>query len=55
MPLGTMVNGQYYCTLLQDKVMPALCHKQPELLEHGATVCQNKKTPLHHCDVQNLV
>jgi hypothetical protein len=23
-PIGTNVNGQYYCTLLQDKVRPAL-------------------------------
>jgi len=55
MPFGTMVNGHYYCVLLQDKVRPAFGHKQPELLEHGAIVCQDKETPHHHCDVQNLV
>jgi len=29
MPIGTTVNGQYYCALLQDKVRLALRHKQP--------------------------
>jgi hypothetical protein len=55
MPFGTMVNSQYYCALLQDKVWPALGHKQAELLKHGAIVCQDNKTPHCHCDVQNLV
>jgi hypothetical protein len=26
-PVGTTVNGPYYCSLLQDKVRPALCRK----------------------------
>jgi len=55
MPFGIMVNGWYYCALLQDKVRPALGHKQLGLLEHGATVCQDKETPHRHCDVQNVV
>jgi uncharacterized protein (DUF1684 family) len=29
MPIATMVIGQYYYTLLHDKVRLALCHKQP--------------------------
>jgi histone-lysine N-methyltransferase SETMAR len=36
-------------------VRPALCRKQPELLEHGAILLQDNATPHHHCDVQNLV
>jgi hypothetical protein len=55
MPVATMVIGQYYYTLLQDKVRPILCHKQPELLEHGVILLQDKATPHHHCDLQNLV
>lgn len=55
MPFGTMVNGHYYCAFLQDKLRPALGYKQQELLEHGVVVCQDKETPHHHCDVQNLV
>jgi transposase len=54
MPFGKMVNGQYYCALLQDKVRPAL-GQQAELLEHSAIVCQDKEIPHRHCDVQNLV
>jgi histone-lysine N-methyltransferase SETMAR len=50
-----MVNGRYYCSLLQDKVRPALHCKQPELLEHGVTLLQDKATPHRHHDVQNLV
>ena len=34
-PIGMMVNGQYYCTTLQDALRPALHHKQPELPEHS--------------------
>jgi transposase len=40
---------------LQDKLKPALGHKQLELLEHDAIVCQDKETPHCHCDVQNVV
>ena len=35
MPVDMMVNGQYCCTLLQDKVRPAIHCKQSELLDHG--------------------
>jgi hypothetical protein len=28
LPFGTTVNGQYYCTLLQDKVRPTARSKQ---------------------------
>jgi Transposase. len=52
MPLGMMVNGQYYYALLQDKVRLALHHKQPELLEHGVILLQDNATPHLYCDVQ---
>jgi hypothetical protein len=35
MPVGAMAHGQYYCSLLQDKVRLVVHHKQPELLDHG--------------------
>jgi histone-lysine N-methyltransferase SETMAR len=54
-PVGTTVNGPYYCSLLQDKVRPLLRHKQPELLECGAIFLQDNATPHRLCDVQNLV
>ena len=54
MPVGTTVNGQYYCALLQDKVRPALRHKQPELPEHGVILLQDNAILQCH-DVQNLV
>jgi hypothetical protein len=54
-PVGTTVNSQYYCSLLQDKVRLALRHKQPELLERGAILLQDNATPHRHRDVQNLV
>ena len=47
--------GQYYCALLQDEVRQALHCKQPEPLEHGVILLQNNATPLHNCDVQNLL
>jgi hypothetical protein len=55
MPVGTTVNGPYYCSLLQDKMRLALRRKQTKLLERGAILLQNNATP--HClhDVQNLV
>jgi hypothetical protein len=54
-PVGTTVNGPYYCSLLQDKVRPAFRRKQPELLERGAILLQDNATPHRHRDVQNLV
>jgi len=54
MPVGTTVNGQCYCALLQDKVRPALHHKQPELPEHGVILLQDNAILQCH-DVQNLV
>jgi hypothetical protein len=54
-PIGMMVNGQYYYALLQDKVRPAVNRKQPELLEHGVILLHDNATPHHHHDVQNLV
>jgi hypothetical protein len=54
-PVGTTVNGPYYCSLLQHKVRKALRHKQPELLERGAILLQDNATPHCHRDVQNLV
>jgi hypothetical protein len=56
-PVGTTVNGQYYCSLLQDKVGLvglALCHKQPELPKHGVILLQDSARPQCH-DVQNPV
>jgi hypothetical protein len=55
MPVGTTVNGRYYCLLLQHKVRKAVCRKQPELLERGAILLQDNATPHRHRDVQNLV
>jgi hypothetical protein len=54
-PIGTTVNDPYNCSLLQDKVRPALCHKQPELLKCGDILLQNNATPHCHHDVQNLM
>jgi hypothetical protein len=54
-PISTMVNGPYYCSLLQDKVRLALCRKQPKLLKRGAILLQDNATPHRHRDVQNLV
>jgi histone-lysine N-methyltransferase SETMAR len=54
-PVGTTVYGPYYCSLLQDKVRPALRHNQPELLERGAILFQNNATPNRNRNVQNLV
>jgi histone-lysine N-methyltransferase SETMAR len=53
-PVGTRVNGPYYCSLLQDKVWLALRSK-PELLKSGAILLQDNATPHRHRDVQNLV
>ena len=55
MPIGTMVNGQYNCTLWQVEVRPTLHPKQPELLEHGFILLQHSSTPFNHHDVLNLV
>jgi hypothetical protein len=49
------VNGRYYCTFMQDKVRPALHHKQPELFERGISLLHDNATPHHDHDVQNLV
>jgi len=57
LPIGKMVNGQYYCTLLQDKMRPAVHCKQPEWFEYGVILLQNSATPHRHwkckiwCDV----
>jgi Transposase. len=51
-PVGTKVSGQYYYTL-QDKMRPAVCHKQPLLLQHGVILLQDSATRHHHCDVQH--
>lgn len=55
MLMGIVVNDQYCCTFLQDKMRPALHNEQPELLEHGITLLQDNATPHHNHDVQNLV
>ena len=55
LPIGRIVNGQYYCAFLQCKVRPVVHCKQPEQLEYGVSLLQNNATPHHHCDVQNMV
>jgi hypothetical protein len=45
MPDDMMVNGQYCCTLLQDKVRWAIHCKQSELLERGVILLQDNATP----------
>ena len=50
-----MVNGLYYCWLLQDKARPTLCHKHPEVLECVVILLQDNTTPHCHYDLQNLV
>jgi len=55
MPTGMIINIQYYCTHLENKVRPAVCHKQPELLEHCVIFLQDNAAPHHHHNVQNLV
>jgi len=54
-PIGKMVNGQYYCALLQYKVRPALHCQQPELFENSVSLLHKNSTPCHHHDVQNVV
>jgi hypothetical protein len=41
-PVGTTVNGQYFCSLLQDKERPALQSKQLKLLQCDVILLQNK-------------
>jgi hypothetical protein len=53
-PIGTVVNGQFYCLLLQEKFRPVVRHKQPELLERGVTLLKDSAAPHHH-DVRNLL
>jgi len=52
MPVDMMVNGQYCCTLLQDKVRPAIHHKQSELLECGVILLPDNATPHQDHNVQ---
>jgi hypothetical protein len=54
MPVSMTVSGQCYSAPVQDKVKPAVCCKQPELLEH-VILLQNNAIPYCHCIVQNLV
>jgi len=39
---------------MQYKIRRCLCHKQPELLEHGVILLQENTTRCH-CDGKNLV
>jgi hypothetical protein len=41
-PVGTTVNGQYYCSLLQDKERPALQSKQLKGLQCDVILLRNK-------------
>jgi putative ribosome biogenesis GTPase RsgA len=52
MPDDMMVNGQYCCTLLQDKVRPAIHRKQSELLERDVILLQDNATPHQDHDVK---
>jgi hypothetical protein len=54
-PLGTTLNGHYYCTLLQEKVRRVVRLKQPELLQRGVILYQDIATHRRHRDVQNLL
>jgi len=45
-PVGTTVNGQYYCSLLQYKERPALQSKQLKLLQCDVILLQNKVNPV---------
>jgi hypothetical protein len=54
-PIGMTVIGQYYCALLLDKMRPAVCLKQQELLEHGVMLLQDNSTSHHHCGLQDLL
>jgi hypothetical protein len=53
--IGRMVNGLYYCALVQDNMRPDLCYNQQEVLEHGVILFQDNATPHHHGGGQNLV
>jgi hypothetical protein len=55
LPIGTTVNGQYYCALLKDKVRSAVHSKQSKLLQHGVIVLQDTAAANRHLYVQNLV
>jgi hypothetical protein len=55
MELCVTVLCQYFWSLLQDEVRPAVRRKQPELLEHNVILLQENATPHCHCDLQNLV
>jgi hypothetical protein len=55
MPVGAIVKGQYYYTLLQERMRPVIHRKQLELLEHGVILLHDNATPHCYCDVQNLV
>jgi histone-lysine N-methyltransferase SETMAR len=54
-PVGSTVSGWYYCSLLRDKVRPALRCKQLELLENGVISLRDNATSHHHRDMQNPV
>jgi transposase len=49
------VSGRYNIALGRDKVRPAVCCNQPELLEHGVILLQDSAIPHHQCSVQSLV
>jgi len=49
-PIGMTVNGQYYCTPLQDEVRRSLHSQQSEPVEHGVILLQDNATPHRHCD-----
>jgi hypothetical protein len=49
------INGQYYCTVFQDKVSGVLRLKQPELLQRGVILLLDNTTYHSYLDVQNLV
>jgi hypothetical protein len=54
-PVGMVGIGQYYCAFLLDKMRPAVCLNQRELLEHGVILLQDNSTSHRHCGVQDLL
>ena len=45
-PPGHTVNADYYCTLLSDRLRPAVCRKRPDLLKKGV-ILQHGNAPPH--------
>jgi hypothetical protein len=55
LPFGRTVNGQYYCSLLQDKMKTSARSKQRNLLQHGVIILQDNVAAHRQLYLQNLV